>query len=72
MPTAEFTTNLTEGGQLLHMRVQRLLDWDVAQSSNRLLGYFMSAVAVVTGVAVILCYHGILIRMHALAELLMQ
>jgi len=72
MPTAEFTTNLTEGGQLLHMRVQRLLDWDAAQSSSRLLGYGTAAVALAFGVAVVLCYQGILLRMHSLAELLMQ
>lgn len=72
MPTAEFTTNLTDGGQLLHMRVQRLLDWDAAQSSNRLLGYLTAAVALVSGVSMILCYQGILLRMHMLAELLMQ
>ena len=71
-PTAEFTTHLTEGGQLLHLRVQRLLNWDASQSSNRLLGYLTAAVAVTSGLAVFLCYQGILLRMHSLAELLMQ
>ncbi len=72
MPTAEFTTHLTEGGELLQTRVQRLLDWDTAQSSNRLLAYVTAGVTLLSAVAVVMCYQGILLKMHSLAELLMQ
>ncbi len=72
MPNADFTTHLTEGGQLLQMRVQRLLDWDAVRSSNRLLGFAMAAVALASGIAVTMCYQGILLQMHNVAEILMQ
>ena len=72
MPTAELTTNLAEGGALLQMRVQRLLDWDAREASNRLTRVVMAAVAVAGGVAVVAGYQVILMRVHSLAELLMQ
>ncbi len=72
MPTAELTTNLTEGGALLQMRVQRLLDWETAQSSRSFGRFAATILALASSIAVILCYQGILMRMHSLAELLMQ
>jgi Zn-dependent protease with chaperone function len=72
MPTAELTTNLTEGGVLLQMRVQRLLAWDADRSSSRLLWISTGLLASMSALAVITSYHGILLRMHMLAELLMQ
>jgi len=71
-PTAEFTTNLTERGVLLQMRVQRLLDWNAAQASSRYFGLIAVAIALASGAISALCYQGILVRMHSFAELLMQ
>lgn len=73
MPTAELTMNLTsEGGVLLQMRVQRLLAWDAVRNSSKLLRYSSLLFAGLMTIAVIVSYQGILLRMHALAELLMQ
>jgi beta-lactamase regulating signal transducer with metallopeptidase domain len=73
MPTAELTTNLSsEGGMLLQMRVQRLIGWDEARNSRKLLRFGWLLFGLLTTVAVIVSYQGILLRMHALAELLMQ
>ena len=73
MPTAELTMNLTsEGGVLLQMRVQRLLAWDAARNSSPIFRYGSLLFAALTTIAIIASYQGILLRMHALAELLMQ
>jgi len=73
MPTAELTTNLTgEPGTLLQMRVQRLLEWDASQQSDRLLRYGSLILASVTTIAILASYSSILLYMHSLAELLMD
>ncbi len=73
MPTAELATNLTsEAGSLLQMRVQRLLSWDAEENSNRFFRYGTVMLAVFSAVAVIASYHSILLRVHSLAELLMD
>jgi beta-lactamase regulating signal transducer with metallopeptidase domain len=73
MSTAELTMNLTsEGGTLLQMRVQRLLAWDAARNSSKVLRYGSLVFGTLMTIVVVASYQGILVRMHALAELLMQ
>jgi beta-lactamase regulating signal transducer with metallopeptidase domain len=73
MPTAELTMNLTsEAGMLLQMRVRRLVAWDAARNSSKLLRYGSLMFGALVTIAMIASYQGILLRMHALTEFLMQ
>jgi Zn-dependent protease with chaperone function len=75
VPTAELATNLTtDAGQLLQVRVERLLAWDKASRtlSVKLLRYVSVGLALTVAILTAVSYQTLLFQMHSLAELLMK
>ncbi|MGZ4789952.1 MAG: hypothetical protein ACXVZX_15635 [Terriglobales bacterium] len=73
--TAELASNLaTDAGELLHTRVERLLDWNQngIKPTSKLSRVMPLFIAATTGLALALSYQHLLLQMHYLAELLMR